>query len=126
MFFRLIGRDIRAECGANGEDQKIELAPEAGGHMVKVVNYMAVIKQKSSAAVEFGLDLDHGPDGRNHLTHSTPITQAAVGAGVTLRSGDSDSTKVIGEWLHPTALVGSTGATREWVVFDLYEMRKPF
>lgn len=126
MFFRLVQKDVRVECGASGEDVAVELSPSAGGHLVRVINFMLVVKQKSSDAVELGMKLNHGPDGKNHITHSTPIGQAAVGAGITLKSGDSDSTKVIGEWLHPIALVGSTGATREWVVFDAYEMRKPF
>ncbi len=126
MLFKKVGDNLRVQSGTGGEDTTWELAPSPGGHTTKVVNYMVVIKQKSSTAVEIGVSLYHGPNGRNCVLHSTPISSTAIGAGVDLVSGDADTSKIIGEWLHPRIICGSTGATVEWAVIDVYEMRKPF
>ena len=110
MLFTKIVSNFRVECGAGGEDTEITLKPRPGGRAARGVNYMVLVTQKSSNAVEVGLKLNHGPNGINSLQHSIPIAQVAITTN-TLLSGDSDATKILGEWLHPIILVGSTGGT---------------
>jgi hypothetical protein len=105
----------------------IELPGVRGGSMCKVALYQVVVVQKSGTAVEVGVRLDHGPNGQQYTTHSTPIAQVAVTAAApTLLSGQADATMVIGEWMRPMLLVGSTGSTAEWAMVEVYELRKPF
>jgi hypothetical protein len=80
----------------------------------------------SGANAKAGLTLNHGPDGKVTVLHSTPIAVAVPGAVPSLLSGDADSTKVLGEWLHPIVSAASTAATAEWLIVEVYEMRKPF
>ena len=125
MMFKLIAQNQRVESDAAGASQDFEINPSTGGHMVKVAHYQIVVKQKSSTSARLGLKLDHGPNGKDHILHSTPIVLTTL-SGPNLLVGDSDTTKVVGEVLHPIVQCASTGASREWALVDVYEMRKPF
>ena len=127
MFFRKLVSNLQITTGGSGEDVKYDLDPHPGGHTAKVAQYQVVVVQVSSTNAELTLDLDHGPDGRNFVAHSTPIATTQIsGSSAALLSGDADTTKILGEWLRPTLTAGSTGASQEWIMVDVYEMLKPF
>lgn len=126
MIFRQIAKDVRVESNSDGTAQDFELEPSPGGHVIKVCNYMVVVKQKSGTNARLGLKLNHGPNGIVSIAHSQPVAVTTLGAGVLLIGGDSDVTKVLSEYLHVILTCQSTGGNREWAVCDVYEMRKPF
>lgn len=127
MFFRKIASNVRIESTSGGGIQEFPLQASPGGHTVKAVGYHIRIIQFSSNDAQVGLKLNHGPDGCANINHSTPISATTLSPTVTLLAGDtSQSTVMIGEWLHPILLCDSGAAQRDWAVVDVYEMRKPF
>lgn len=124
MQFKKIAAHYRVECPAGGTGTA-PLPPSSGGRFIKSVNYMVEILAASSTNAKLGLALNHGPNGQVSLLHSTPITATSLTAGILLLSGDASSGSVIGEYLHPIISVSGTGAA-EWVLFNVYETRKPF
>jgi len=129
MYFVKIASNVRIESSANGTSQDYALPPLPGGHTTKNVGYQLRIVQASSTNAMAGIKLNHSPDGGTSVNHSTPIANTQLSTGVTLLSGDTVSSSVmVGEWLHPilTCSQFGGGGTREWVVLDAYEMRKPF
>lgn len=94
--------------------------------MAKVAQVSVVIREQSSTAAQISFDLDQGPDGRNFAPHSQPIAQTTLDSGDAVLVGDADTSKILGQWLQGAIVVGSTGATEEWVDVDVYLMLKPF
>lgn len=99
-----------------------------GGKAVKRIHYSIVVHQVSNANVRIGLRLDHGPDGKNNRTHSTPIDFADPGTPpVVLEGTVSDETTMINEHRHPCLLIKDTAlAAAMWAVVSVYETVKPF
>lgn len=101
--------------------------PRPGGRLCKNVQYMVKVVASSSDQAKVGLFLDHGPDGTVSKLHSTPIALTQLtGGNALLLVGDSDSTKIIGEFLHPVVNCLSNDANACWALVEIFEMRKPF
>ncbi|MCA1974692.1 MAG: hypothetical protein LDL44_17820 [Caenispirillum sp.] len=124
MFFRRIASNLRVTSGSGGTLAEYMLDGRPGGHTVKRINYQVVIRQKSSDNVKVGVRLYHGPDGKNFLLQSTPIASTTVGAGVVLLNGDSDATKMIGEYTAAAPTCEGAG-NQEWANIDIYEIQSP-
>lgn len=124
MQFKKIAAQYRVECAA-GATGSATLPVTSGGRLVKSLNYMIEILATSSTSAKIALTLNHGPTGQVSVLHSTPINTTTLSSGTLLLSGDANSSTVIGEYLHPIVTVSGTG-NAEWVLFNLYEMRKPF
>ena len=127
IFFRKIADNFRVESDDAGGVIKFNLTPIAGGHTTKVALYQVVVVQKSSTNFQLAVDLDHGPDGRTFVSHSTPVsTTQLTGSNANMVSGQADTSKVLGEWLRLTLSASGTTAAKHWAVVDVYEMLKPF
>jgi hypothetical protein len=127
VFFSKIASNFRIESDDTGGVLKFSLTPTAGGHTTKVAMYQVVVVQKSSTNMQVSADLDHGPDGRTFVNHSTPIgTTQLTGSNANLLSGQADTAKVIGEWLRITLSASGATSAKHWAIVDVYEMRKPF
>lgn len=124
MQFKKIAAQYRVECAAGGSGVAA-LPVTSGGRLVKSLNYMIEILATSTTSAKIALALYHGPNGQVSVLHSTPITTTTLATGVLLLSGDASSSAVIGEYLHPIVTVSGSG-NAEWVLFNLYELRKPF
>jgi len=76
------------------------------------------------------VQLLHGPDGRLYTKHSDVIGgpaawQTVPADGVSI--GDSDDSIMLGEFLNLAFAVRDSATTSEqWVVVDVYEIRKAF
>lgn len=127
MLFKLIA-EITMESKADATIVEYRLPPTPGGRMCRQVNYMAeVIWASDPANAKVGLKLNHGPNGGVSTLHSTPITPVVPSAVPGVNSGDSDSTKMIGEWLHPVATIqGPSAGPAQRATVRFYELRKPF
>lgn len=112
----------RLECGTNGAVFNIPLPPSPGGRSCKVVQYMAKVTSFGGTPT-LGMVIAHGPDGAVSAPQIT-INPAGVPASH-LYVFDSDATKILGEWLHPVLTVGGA-ATGDYLVVELFELRKPF
>ena len=127
VFLRKIANNLRIESGDSGGALRFDLDPHAGGHTTKVALYQVVIVQKSSTNARISVDLDHGPDGRTFVPHSTAIgTTQLSGSNEKMVSGQADTAKVIGEWLAVSLVASGASSAKEWMTVDVYEMLKPF
>ena len=97
--------------------------------MCKVVNYQVkVVQSDGTDNIRLSVELRHSPDGTVSALHSNPLSAANPGVLVpVLLSGDADSSKILGEFLHPVLKVkhASTGGA-VWAVVEVFELRKPF
>lgn len=127
MDFRKIQGPFRVDGPATGGSATSNALPfRSGGrsckqtlHSVKVV--AASSNCKPSIAVE------HGPDGTVFGLHSTALVSTAVpGALPGLMDGQSDTNKVLNEFIRPVISVISSDGNPCWAVIELFEMRKPF
>lgn len=121
----------RIESTSNGTELKYELPARAGGRMVKGVNYQVKFVQKfGDTNLRIQVELNHSPDGTANVPHSTPITYANGDPGAmvpSLLSGDSDPTRMIGEYLHPIVKIkANAGGALQAAYVEVFEMRKPF
>src|ERR1041385_8492347 len=116
MLFRKIAGPMRIDSTAGGGQKDYELMSSSGGREHKTANYMVKILGLSGANAKVGLSLNHGPDGKVSVAHSTPIAVAVPSTAPSVMSGDADTTKVLGEYLHPVVSCASTGATAEWAI----------
>lgn len=130
MVFKLIFQ-ARIDSQSTGGESTIPFPPRNGGRACKQVNYQVVVRlSDGSVNTRITLVLNHGPDGAVSTLHSTPIS--LVDPTTTLpsvMSGDSDATKMIGEWLHPILKikhVNGAGNSLVWAVVEVYELRKAF
>ncbi len=125
MLFRRLASNLRLSSGAAGALAEYTLDPHPGGHTAKRAGFQVVIKQKSTDAVKVGIRLLTGPDGKTFLLHSTPIASTTVGSGILMLEGESNSAKMLGEWLQVGATCEGNGNI-EWAVVDIYEILTPF
>ena len=125
MQFKKIASQYRIECTA-GNTTTVALPATPGGRFIKSLNYMIEILATSSTSARISLTLNHGPTGQTSVQHTAVIPMTTLTAGTILLSGDASSSSVIGEYLHPIVAVTSNVGAAEWVLFNLYEMRKPF
>ena len=119
----------RIDSLAGGPEATVKIRPRGGGRMARVAQYMVkVIQSDGSDNIRLTLALEHSPDGQFSVAHSTPISAANPGTGIpALLVGDADSTKILGEYLHPILKIKhATTAGAVWARVDVYEMRKPF
>ncbi len=112
----------RLGCGTNGAAVDFPLSPTPGGRAAKVVQYMAKVTVLGGTP-KLGIRINHGPDGTVAATHTT-IATATVPAS-NLYVFDSDASKILGEWIHPVLVVEGT-ATGDFMMVELFELRKPF
>jgi hypothetical protein len=125
--FKLIA-SLRVDGPATGGQETLyKLTPLRGGRVCKQANYQIKIVAVSSNQAKVGLKLEHGPDGTVSVLHSTPIaTTQITGANAALLNGDSDGTKMIGNFLHPIVACISNDANPCWAVIEVYQLLKPF
>lgn len=129
MEFRKITGPLTISSGTDGSEKEYPLGVFGGGRLVKGVNYMVkVLAASSTTNVRIGLVLKHGPDGTCSVTHSTPISAGNPGTAFpALLSGDSDTTKMLGEVLMPILKIADSAITTQMTAtVEVYEMRKPF
>lgn len=120
--FEKIAGPMRLDSGVNGADKDYPLPPRAGGRNVKSLMYMVkVIAGASNAKV--GFRVAHSADGSVTATHTT-VASATISTPPAMMTFDAGSA-VLGEFIHPIPVVGGT-ATTDYVVVEIYEMRKPF
>lgn len=126
MQFKKIYGPARIDSHGNGAEQTIKLSPTPGGRMVKNVQYMCKVLASSGPNVRITVELWHSPDGALARLHSV-IINAADPSTEPLLVGDSDPTKMIGEFLMAVIKIkDSANTTAQWASVELFEMRKPF
>lgn len=122
MDFRKIVGPTRFDAGAAGADVEYALPHRAGGKSAKGVSvHVKIIAGSANAKV--GFKIKHGPDGTVTAVH-TSTASATISASPSLMVFDAGSA-MIGEYIHPTLVVGGTAGS-DYVVVEVYEMRKPF
>lgn len=123
MTFKRIFGPARVD-GSSGGGTDYTLPPSAGGSQCKTVQYMLkVVQTDDGVNCLLSVKLNHGPDGTVTKNHSTPIASTAAGTAPNLLVGDADTSKIIGEYLHPILNVVGAG---HWATVEVFEMRKPF
>lgn len=121
--FRKVLELTRLDGGATAVEFRLQ--PTAGGRSCLAAMMQLKIHNRSSANVTVGIRLEHSPDGSVSDVHSTPRTTATLAfAPPCVVSGDSDASKMLGEYLHWVIIVG--GGAGEWIQFEAFEMRKAF
>lgn len=129
MNWRKVVSNMRIESNNDQTARYYKLTPAGGGRFCKGVQYMVKVIAKSAGTARVTVRCDHGPDGEVFITHSTPINDVDPGSTVPgLVSGDTLGTpNMIGEVIEPVIGCRSTAAaTIDWMVVDLYELRKAF
>lgn len=120
--FEKIAGPMRLDAGVNGADKEYLLPPRAGGRNTKQLSFM--VKLLAGAAnAKLGFRIAHSPDGQTSATH-TSVASATISSPPTLMTFDAGS-GVIGEFIHAIPVVGGT-ATTDYVVVEIYEMRKQY
>lgn len=122
MDFKKIIGPTRFDAGVGGADVEYTLPPRSGGRSVKSVSHMVKIIGGTTNA-KVGFKLKHGPDGSVSTTH-TSTASATITTPPSCMAFDGGSAAV-SEHIHPVVLVGGTAAT-DFVVIEVFEMRKPF
>ncbi len=105
-----------------GAAAEVPLTPFQGGARNKVVQFMVAVRSANGAPT-LGCKIDHGPDGIVHATHTTLANAALPTTNIYVF--DSDSTKILGDWIHPILTVGGAVAGDAMTV-DVYAVLKPF
>ena len=119
----------RLDSLANGGEASYPLTPRAGGRMCKVVNYQVkVIQHDGSDNIRLSVELRHSPDGTASALHSLALNGGNPGTTLpALLSGDADTTRIIGEVLHPILKIKHNSAGGAvWAMVEVFELRKPF
>ncbi len=129
MQTKKIAGPFRIDSQASGAEAAINLPAAPGGKRIKNAHYaVKILSCSDTTNTRITLDLQHGPDGTVSAFHSSPIANAlSASTFPNLVTGDSDSTKMIGEYLHPVLKIkhNTTGGPVSAMV-EVYETRKPF
>ena len=121
-----------ARIEAPGTNTIFDLDPISGFGQVKDALFMMKVHQVAElATTQIGLKIHHSPDGdaRTAEAHSTPIAQGTVSMVPSLVTGYCDTDRAwngpIGEYLHPSILLGNSASPGQWAIVDLYVVKKP-
>lgn len=110
-----------------GQETFYRLQPSRSGRLCKQANFQIKVIASSSSQAKVGLRLEHGPDGTVSVLHSVPIpTTQLTGGNALLLNGDSDASKMLGNFLHPVITCISNDASPCWAVIEVYQLLKPF
>lgn len=126
MSFRKIAGPLTLYSGATaGSPMSYEFEPSGGGEDAGQLSYMVrVVQAQTASTVKVALKLEHGPDRTVSTSHSTPIASTLVGTPPLALVGDAGSGMFL-PFLHPILEIDlDTGSGAEWVVVEVYELRK--
>lgn len=127
MSFRKIAGPLRVATEKNGTVQSYALETTSGGSKARTGQYSLVITARSSASCELQMDLNQSPNGVVWSLHTALLPKATVTNIPSLRVGDADTTKILGEYLQCLIAVDDNGSgTEEWAIVEVWEMLKPF
>lgn len=126
-----VASNMRFFSNADGGERATPLSVQDWGLGVTDVIYLFRVFDRSSAAAKLGARHDEGPDQDSTYfrTHSTAIATAALPTAppVIIRGQTNSATYgKLAPYFAPVVLVGSTGATLESVVADLFIGGRPF
>ena len=126
MDYRKVFGPMRISSTSAGAPQERKLPPRPGGRIVKSLQIMIVVTEKSGDNARIGARLDQGPTSQIFVTHSTPIASSTdPGNTPALVVGDAGPA-IIGEWTQIVLTADSSDANQQWLDIEVYEMRKPF
>jgi hypothetical protein len=120
-----VASTIRLFSNADGSEKATPLALQDWGLQVSDVIYMFRVFDRSSTAAKLGARHDEGPDAdatwfRTHTTTLATATLATAPPLVLRGQTNSAGNGALAPWFVPVVVVGSTGASLESVVVDLY------
>jgi hypothetical protein len=113
---------MRVDAGATGNDVEYPLDGAPGGRFCKVTQFMVKVLQKSNGNVKLGFKVRHGPDGQAYATHTSISSQTVPADDLMVFDGAG---AILGEWTRGVVVAGGT-APGDWMVIEVFEMRKPF
>jgi len=119
---------MRIDSGPAGAEATIRVPIRKVGASYKACNYGLRVDASSGANVRLTVEVVHGPDGSVTTTHSTPINAGDPTTTLpSLLSGDTDSTKILGDYLAVNIKIKDVALTTiQWAVVTLFETGKPF
>lgn len=127
---RLVASNLRAQSDSSGGALTIAIELGGGGGQAKTAKYSLRIKASSGANVRIWVEFLDGPDGRTFDTHSDIIGTSGTPVALSstdLMSGDADQDIILNEYrVLQITISDSAASSLQWVMFDLYEMLKPF
>ena len=128
MVFRKIAGPMQINSDSNGGSKSYRLPGHSGGRTAKVAQFaVKTIQSSDSTNVRISLILEHGPDGENFDTHSTPLSSVTPGTPPSAKVGQADTAVVLCEWMRPSiSIAHATTAASVWAIVEVYEMLKPF
>jgi len=121
----------RLDSLAAGSQSTYNLTPRRGGASAKVASYAMVVEMKGSTTVKVTLSLNHGPDGRNFVTHTSNIISQTLNQTTVpptfVFCGDANTSVILHDFLQVSLTCETNaGGQAEWAVVQIYQILKPF